>query len=224
MELFRQRDLERCGIYMIVNKINNKVYIGKTVNIYERIRQHINTLNKKSKNANIHLINAWFKYGRDNFRYEVLEYTEDNDDILKERELFYMKKFNSTDRNFGYNLRLDTSTNCILPEETKKRMSEGTKQYYIDHPEAKDVIGKANSLFWKNNPEIKKEMARKVSEKMLKYKIEQYSHDKKILIKVWNSVQDIIRENPTYKWQNIYSVCNGYKKKIYGYVWCKIKI
>lgn len=224
MKLFRQRDLKKCGIYMIINNINNKVYIGKSVNIYERIRQHINTLNKKSKNENVHLINAWFKYGRDNFRYEILEYTERNDDVLKERELFYMEKFNSIDRKFGYNLRLDTSTNCILSEETKKRMSEGTKQYYIDHPEAKDVMSKAISLFWKNNPEIKKEMAKKVSEKNIQYKIEQYSYDKKRLIKVWDSVQDVIRENPTYKAHNIYSVCSGHKKRMYGYVWCKIKI
>ena len=57
MKLYRQRDYQS-GIYLIRNKVNNKIYIGKAKNIYERIRQHINLLNKKSKDENIHLINS----------------------------------------------------------------------------------------------------------------------------------------------------------------------
>lgn len=31
-----------------------------------------------------------------------------------------MKIYNSTDRNYGYNLRMDSSTKMIVHEETKK--------------------------------------------------------------------------------------------------------
>jgi len=41
---------------------------------------------------------------------------------------------------------------------------------------------------------------------------------------MWFSVEEIIKFNPNYKWQNIYAVCNGYKPTMYGYIWCKIKI
>jgi hypothetical protein len=56
--------------------------------------------------------------------------------------------------------------------------------------------------------------------KRKKYRFIQYDLEMNI-VKIWDAVEDIIAENPTYKWQNIYSVCNGYKKRIYGYVWKK---
>ncbi len=130
MKLYRKRDLNRCGIYGIRNTINNKIYIGKSVNIYERIRYHINKLNKKSKNDNIHLINSWHKYGRENFEYIVLEELPKEDNILKERELYWILKLNSNQREFGYNLRLDSNTKCILSEETKKRMTKSKIKRY----------------------------------------------------------------------------------------------
>ena len=42
------------------------------------------------------------------------------------------------------------------------------------------------------------------------------------LIKIWNCVNDIIKENPNYKKHNIYAVCSGEKPSMYGYIWVKI--
>ena len=53
-----KNDLGKCGIYCIQNIVNQKVYIGKSKNIYARIRAHIFGLRKKIKNENRHLINA----------------------------------------------------------------------------------------------------------------------------------------------------------------------
>ena len=69
-------DLNKSGIYCIRNIVNNKVYIGKSKNIYNRITQHIYLLRNKSKDENRYLINAWHKYGEDKFEYFVLEYLE----------------------------------------------------------------------------------------------------------------------------------------------------
>lgn len=223
MKLNRKRDLKRCGIYAIKNKINSKLYIGKSINIYERIRQHINKLNKQSKDSNCHLNRSWLKYGRDNFEYYILEDVDRNDDLLREKELFWIIKLKTRNREFGYNLRLDSETKCILPDETKKRMSEGRLLYYKNNPDAKIKIGKKSKEFWDNNPEIKSQMAKNVSKAKHKYKIQQYDKEMNF-IKEWFSVEEIIKSNPTYKWQNIYSVCNGYKPTIYGYIWRKIKI
>lgn len=65
-------------------------------------------------------------------------------------------------------------------------------------------------------------MKKKVSDNHTKYKILQYSKDGLTLIKTWNKVKDIIKENPSYKTHNIYSVCSGAKPSIYGYKWVKI--
>lgn len=220
MKLNRKRDLNRCGIYAITNLTNNKVYVGKSINIYERIRQHINKLNKSSKESNLHLNKSWKKYGRDSFKYEVLEDIEKDDNLLKEAELKWMLKLNTTNREFGYNLRLDTETNCILPEETRKRMSDSKKKMYAD-PNYDNM--KHSHTYWKDNPEAKKQMAERVSKKATRYKIHQFDVNMNF-IKEWNSVKEICDKNEGYKWQNIYAVCNGYKPTIYNFIWRKIKI
>lgn len=220
MQLFRKRDLKRSGIYAIRNLINNKLYIGKSVNIYERIRNHINLLNKSSKEENLHLIRSWHKYKRENFEYIVLEDVEKINSLLKEKELYWILHLNTIDRNLGYNLRLDSDTNCIMSEETKKRMSISKIKMYSD-PNYDKM--KHSHNYWKNNPEAKLEMAKNVSKSKQKYNFEQYDKSNN-LIKTWNSIDEIIKENPNYKWQNIYSVCNGYKPTIYGFIWRKIKI
>lgn len=52
------KDRKKFGIYVIRNLINNKVYVGKAVDIHRRIKGHITALNTKSKAENIHLINS----------------------------------------------------------------------------------------------------------------------------------------------------------------------
>jgi len=56
------------GIYMILNNINGKMYIGSTVNIANRLKQHINGIK-----SNLHLQSALKKYGLQNFSLIVLD-------------------------------------------------------------------------------------------------------------------------------------------------------
>ena len=215
-----------CGIYCIRNIINQKVYIGKSVNIRQRIWNHISNLNSKQiKSENQHFINAWWKYGRENFEYFVLEIIDINqeniENIFKDKELFWMDYYNSYNRDKGYNLRRDSSTKMIVHNETRIKYSQAQFKRYED-PEQRIKTGLTTSKYWKNNPEAVKIMANKVSDSVTKYLIQQYSKDGLILIKTWNKVKDIIIENPTYKTHNIYSVCSGAKPTMYGYRWIKI--
>lgn len=216
MKLNRKEHLNKSGIYCIRNKVNNKVYIGKAKCIYRRIRQHINNLNKKNrKEENDHLINAWHKYERSNFEYFVIEYA--SLDTLKERELYWQKVYKCTDRNKGYNFREDSETSCIVSQETRKKLSDAQIKRFSDPKERQKV----SHTYWKDNLEATKQMAKKVSEATIKYYIDQYTKDGQF-IKRWNSVKEVIEENPSYKWQQIYSVCSGHKPSIYGFVWKKI--
>jgi len=59
-----------CGIYMIENLVNHKVYIGSSIDIEKRILHHSTGVDGKYTSA--HLRNAIIKYGFDNFVYDVL--------------------------------------------------------------------------------------------------------------------------------------------------------
>lgn len=218
-----KKDQYECGIYCILNHVNGKMYVGKSSNIFERIKQHITQLNIKSKDENRHLIRSWHKYGRNKFSYFVLEYVSENDNILKERELYWQITLMVTNREYGYNLRLDSSTGCIVSEETKQRLSDSRKLRPERFPELDKEVGLKTSKFWKNNPDIKKQMSKKISDIITVYKIYQYTKDRNTLIKIWEKVKDIIKENPNYKVHNIYAVCSGEKPSMYGYFWKKIK-
>ena len=107
-------------------------------------------------------------------------------------------------------------------EETKKKYSEAQIKRFSNINE-RIKIGKMSSKFWKENPEKKNIMADKVSKSLTKYTIKQFTRDGK-LVREWNRVKDIIKENPTYKVHNIYAVCSGEKPSMYGYVWTKYQI
>ena len=178
-------------------------------------------LNKESLDENRYLINSWKKYGRDNFQYIVLEYLDKNENLLKVRELYCMNELNSLNKEFGYNLRQDTSTNCIVSKDTRKLQSENRIQRYKDNPELKENISIYFKKFWKENPDKLKIMSEKVSKITTKYKIYQYDKYNKELVKIWDTLMDIVKENPSYKKHNIYAVCSGEKPTMYGYIWEK---
>ena len=114
--------LKVSGIYAIINKLNNKVYVGKSIDIKSRWSKHKADLSKGSKDANRHLKNAVNKYGIRNFYIEVLEEIDkdEGDEMFKERELFWMDYLNSCNRENGYNLRRDSSTKMIVHDETRE--------------------------------------------------------------------------------------------------------
>lgn len=114
----------KSGIYCIRNKFNNMIYIGSSINIENRIREHRNKLNK-NKHENPKLQNAWNKYGGDNFEFIILSY--ETESKLRYNEQLYIHLFGSLDRNQGYNISEGTST-CVLKGENNPRSSLTNKQ------------------------------------------------------------------------------------------------
>lgn len=170
----------KCGIYCIKNIVNNKVYIGKSKNIYKRIHQHLYDLrNNRFKNENQHLLKSWYKYGNDNFEYFVLEYLDYDENLVKEKELYWINYYNSTDRNKGYNFRMDSSTKMICHKETSKKISERLKK------EWKNGIRKNHSKKlsnnWNSNPERKIIQSKIMKNNLTKYKYKIYNLDNKYL-------------------------------------------
>lgn len=205
------------------------------------------TRNKKTTNS--HLYNAVQSYGWKAFRTEILESFDTVDEsLIAERELFWIDHFQTTCHDKGFNLRRDSSTSMIVHDETRElfkriRKGENNPNYGHNWPDERKIRmanikreqhksgliynddwkmkqGFNSSEFWANNPEVKKQMASKVAEKKRRYRFTQIDNLGNI-VKIWDSVQEIVEENPGYKWQNIYSVCNGYKKTYMGYIWKK---
>ncbi len=119
------------GIYAIVNLVNKKSYVGRSVNINRRWWEHRNEL-KYNKHYNSYLQNAWNKYGEENFELLLLE--ECNKALHAEKEFMWINEMQSFDRSFGYNLR-EEDENGKMREKHKEHLSEKTKQ---QHQKMKD--------------------------------------------------------------------------------------
>ncbi len=61
---------KRVYFYKITNLINNKTYIGQSVNPEERWRKH--KFYAESKRKCLYLHNAMSRYGIDNFHFEIV--------------------------------------------------------------------------------------------------------------------------------------------------------
>lgn len=90
------------GIYCAKNIVNEKVYVGKSVDIEKRWKGHKNGYNNPNSSQYIsYFYNALRKYGFNSFEFSVLE--ECTEDKLSDREIFWINKFQSNNREYGYN-------------------------------------------------------------------------------------------------------------------------
>lgn len=91
------------GIYKITNNVNNKVYIGQSVNIASRWKEHLcKPFNPNDSSYNSYFYKAIRKYGIENFSFSIVEQCEKNE--LNDKEQYWIRFYQSCDHNFGYNL------------------------------------------------------------------------------------------------------------------------
>lgn len=106
------------GIYKVTNNINGKVYIGQSINIEKRWKNHINhSFNNSYSDYNSVFHKAIRKYGIDNFNFEIIE--ECKKEELNKQEKYWIKYYNSYlgfENCNGYNMTLggETSNAHIL--------------------------------------------------------------------------------------------------------------
>lgn len=96
------------GIYFIKNKINNKIYIGSSIDLKRRISAHKYLL-KNNKHYNLYLQRAWNKNTFKNFEFIIFETFDDiAEKELREKEENYIKNFKSLYNQNGYNINSKT--------------------------------------------------------------------------------------------------------------------
>ncbi|GAA5110134.1 hypothetical protein GCM10023339_10730 [Alloalcanivorax gelatiniphagus] len=139
------------AVYRLINNINNKTYIGSTVNLSTRFYKYFSIKHLTERKTPIH--NALLKYGFANFILEILEYCESGINPIKREqhyfaqlkpeynileqagsslgykhsaatlELFNQRKVSEETKN---NLSL-AATGRVLTEEEKKKFSDARK-------------------------------------------------------------------------------------------------
>lgn len=106
------------GIYKIINVIDKKVYIGQSIHLSKREKEHFKDLGL-NKHANRHLQYAFNEYGKENFLFEILEHCEESE--LDNREIYYINLYNATNCIYGYNIR-DGGARGSFGDETKEKL------------------------------------------------------------------------------------------------------
>jgi len=106
------------GVYKILNKENNYIYIGSSKNMSKRWSIHTREL-KKNLHKNNYLQKAFNKYGKENFIFEIVEVVSDFNNLII-REQFYIDTLKPK-----YNIRKIAESNLGLlhSKETKEKIS-----------------------------------------------------------------------------------------------------
>lgn len=109
------------GIYIIINLVNRKFYVGSAIDFNRRWYSHKHAL-RANKHANLHVQNAWNEYGEGNFEFKTIEDVLDKSQLIV-REQHYLDAL-SPEYNIckvaGYGSRL----NIPCSEYAKKRIGD----------------------------------------------------------------------------------------------------
>lgn len=122
--LYSEVRQDNCGIYVIRNRINEKMYIGQSHNILWRWTSHRSVL-RSGRCPNRHLQFAWNKYGENAFDFSILELCDIED--LDAREEYWIKHLDTV--NCGYNIRSggSSSRGWKMSDEGRKHISDALK-------------------------------------------------------------------------------------------------
>jgi group I intron endonuclease len=110
------------GVYIITNIVNNKVYIGSSVNIKKRVYRHFSEL-VNNKHYNRLLQRAYNKYTKKAFVVNVLcvcdkKETFNNEQVFLDKHKSYIPKF-------GYNIMKSALPDLPrIPNNVKKKISK----------------------------------------------------------------------------------------------------
>lgn len=127
-------------IYLWINMINMKVYVGQTQSFYDRMCQY-----KSGRESDRVIGKALAKYGFDNFEIIVLEKCPVEN--LDEREQYWMDYYQSYNPEFGYNICCEAGVTRGYrhTDEAKRKMSKAAKANA--HP----MFGESNPMYGKKH-------------------------------------------------------------------------
>lgn len=133
------------GIYKVTNLINNKVYIGQSIDIERRKYSHIySSSHPNTSDYNVRFHQAIRKYGIENFKWDILielKSEEYSKEILDKLETEYIALYHSYDFNKGYNATLGG----LHEFGNKKHLGESNGRALLNIQDVKDIRIKYNA-------------------------------------------------------------------------------
>lgn len=138
----KECELKETHIIYLLKFPNKKFYVGQTNNkmgLISRIQSHCYESYNKNKKRNKYKDNIIKKYKT----FDVFILKKCNINNIDEFEIFYINIL----KNKIVNLESGGSTNKIVSEETKKKISEKNKKYYLKNP----IYNKINVYDLKGN-------------------------------------------------------------------------
>lgn len=193
-------------IYKITNRINGKIYIGKTelYNPYDRWKQHLKDF-KKPRSEKRPLYEAMNKYGTDNFDFEpIAEFN--NGEELCDKEKEYINKYRTyvgfKDCN-GYNATLGGDGKSYLNldenEVIRFHLNNGrfigvtAKHFQCDKGSIEKILLK-NNIDWLCTNEVMKSKFMKIYGGLV-----QLDNSCTRIVRIFDSPQDVYLEHPDFK-------------------------
>ena len=156
-------------VYCYTNNINNKKYIGCTS---KTTTERAGTDGKNYKGSP-YFMNAIIKYGFSNFTVEILAHNVSRD-VAASIEKFYIKKFNTIDYKFGYNLHKGGFRSNKLDFSEKKSIAakiSQTLKVQRSSPEYRKIMSARMHLVWHSDDSRKRMLSRKTNGGRAKVKI-----------------------------------------------------
>ena len=135
---YRDIDPKLAGIYIIKNNVNGKCYIGQSIKLRSRLKDHMR--NAKNGKLDLPIYRAINKYGFHNFTVDILEsFIPDPNtsnleliQMLDKLEIEYIEKYNAYTE--GYNCTKGGDFGVLglkMTEDQKKKVSENSKKQAV---------------------------------------------------------------------------------------------
>lgn len=192
-------------VYIHINKTNRKVYIGITC---QKPEYRWGAKGQGYKDSP-KFYNAIKKYGWDNFEHIILKENLSQQEASQLEQVF-IKQYNSTNDNFGYNMTTGGETHYRFTDEVKEKLRE-------------QKLGSNNPQWGVKKTEEEKENLRKIGIKASK---EGRNHAKPVKCvetgKIYFSCKEAARQTGTgneSQCTHIADVCNKKRNKCNGYTW-----
>lgn len=228
------KKLQTSGIYCFTNQINNKKYVGQSIDLDRRLKEHWKHQGIVHNSA-IDL--ALEKYGHDIFTTEILEFCPVEQ--LNDRETYWIQQFNTTAPN-GYNLTKGGDYTFVLSNykqvscydiegnkiKTFDSIISACKEYgLIDSVisfccQQKPGYRSSGGMIWRYGAEETIQIDKIKTGSMAKKRVYCYDKTNKRLIKEYDSAKqaalDLAIDDGEY---NIRAACRGKHYYVYGYIW-----
>lgn len=141
-------------IYKIINLVNDKFYVGSTINKKVRFRQHRKLLRGDRHHCK-HLQAAWNKYGEDKFDFRVVEEVPESLSLQQIEDIYLMQHVGKPYcYNSGYsaeapwrNAPPEKTPNFgkVMSQEQKEKISQTLKEFYAEDYENHPRVGKRHT-------------------------------------------------------------------------------